>query len=205
MQQENTEQLARLWTQSQSVVGAYILSLVRDFHIAEDLLQQVAVVLVREFEKYDPARPFLPWAMGIAKNMVLKSRRDMLRDSGGLLDQELVDRVQAAFEEQSEGWVAVRQALRACLEKQSKRMLEVLRWRYAYDLKPQEVAHSSRQVEYRQCQGQLDKDAPRPIVPPRTGSSSVEPPCYRAGGFGRAGYFPSGMDRLSPVLANFDR
>jgi len=141
MQQENTEQLARLWTQSQSVVGAYILSLVRDFHVAEDILQQVAVVLVREFEKYDAARPFLPWAMGIAKNVVLKSRRDMARDSGGLLDQELVDRVQAAFEEQSEGWVAVRQALRACLEKQSKRMLEVLRWRYAYDLKPQEVAH----------------------------------------------------------------
>jgi len=141
MQQEHTEQLARLWTQSQSVVGAYILSLVRDFHAAEDLLQQVAVVLVREFEKYDSARPFLPWALGIAKNVVLKSRRDLGREVGNLLDQELVDRVQAAFEEQAEGWGAVRVALRQCLEKQSKRMLEVLRWRYAYDLKPQDVAH----------------------------------------------------------------
>jgi len=141
MQQERTEQLALLWTQSQSVVGAYILSLVRDFHVAEDLLQQVAVVLVREFEKYDPARPFLPWALGIAKNTVLKSRRDMARAGSSMLDQEVVDRVQAAFEEQSEGWAAVRQALRSCLEKQSKRMLEVLRWRYAYDLKPQEMAH----------------------------------------------------------------
>jgi len=65
----------------------------------------------------------------------------MARAGSSLLDQELVDRVQAAFEEQSEGWAAVRQALRSCLEKQSKRMLEVLRWRYAYDLKPQEVAH----------------------------------------------------------------
>src|SRR5262245_8246385 len=141
MQQEHTGQLARLWSQSQSGVGEDILSLVRDFHAAEDLLQQVAVVLVREFEKYDPARPFLPWALGIAKNVVLKSRRDLARESAALLDQELVDRVQAAFEEQSEGWSQVRLALRNCLEKQSKRMLEVLRWRYAYDLKPKEVAN----------------------------------------------------------------
>src|SRR5262245_7518054 len=141
MQQEHTEQLARLWTQSQSVVGAYILSLVRDFHAAEDLLQQVAVVLVREFEKYDSARPFLPWALGIAKNVILKSRRHLGREAGNVLDQELVDRVQAAFEEQAEGWGAIRVALRQWLEKQSKRMLEALRWRYAYDLKPQEVAH----------------------------------------------------------------
>jgi len=65
MQQERTEQLALLWTQSQSVVGAYILSLVRDFHVAEDLLQQVAVVLVREFEKYDPRGRFClgPWGL----------------------------------------------------------------------------------------------------------------------------------------------
>ena len=66
MDQENTEKLARLWTESQSVVASYIFSLVRDFHLAEDILQQVAVVLVREFEKYDPSRPFLPWTMGIA-------------------------------------------------------------------------------------------------------------------------------------------
>ena len=140
MQQEATEQLARLWTQSQPVVAAYILSLVRDFHLAEDLLQQVAVILVREFEKYDPARPFLPWALGIAKNVTLKARRDMAKDVHGLVDLALVDRVQQAFEENAEGWVALRQALRHCLAKQRKKMFEVLRWRYAYDLKPREVA-----------------------------------------------------------------
>ena len=74
MDQKSTEQLARLWTQSQSVVSSYVLSLVRDFHLAEDILQQVAVILVREFEKYDPSRPFLPWALGFAKNVALKSR-----------------------------------------------------------------------------------------------------------------------------------
>ena len=140
MQQEQTERLARLWTESQPVVASYILSLVRNFHSAEDILQQVAVVLVREFEKYDPDRPFLPWALGIARNVALKSRRDMSRDVNRLLDTELLDQIQVGFEENLGAWTALRHALQLCLRKQQNRMLEVLRWRYAFDLKPQEVA-----------------------------------------------------------------
>ncbi|HEY2762051.1 MAG TPA: sigma-70 family RNA polymerase sigma factor [Pirellulales bacterium] len=140
MDQESTEQLARLWTQAQPVVASYVLSLVRDFHLAEDILQQVAVILVREFEKYDPARPFLPWSLGIAKNVVLKSRRDMARDSSRLLDSELVDRLQAAFEQDLEVWGSLRQALHACLQQQKGRLQEALQWRYSQDLKPQSIA-----------------------------------------------------------------
>jgi RNA polymerase sigma-70 factor (ECF subfamily) len=140
MQQENTEKLARLWTQSQPVVASYLLSLVRDFHVAEDLLQQVAVVLVREFEKYDPARPFLPWALGIAKNVALKSRRETAKDVNRLLDSELLERIQKGFEEDLDVWASLRHALRQCLEKQTQRLLEVLRWRYTHDLKPQGIA-----------------------------------------------------------------
>ncbi len=140
MQQEQTEQLARLWTESQPVVASYILSLVRDFHSAEDLLQQVAVVLVREFDKYDRGRPFLPWALGIARNVALKSRREMAKDLNRLLDTELLDQIQVGFEENMSDWTALRQALQICLQKQQQRMLEVLRWRYVFDLKPQEVA-----------------------------------------------------------------
>ncbi len=140
MQQEQTEQLARLWTESQPVVASYVLSLVRDFHAAEDVLQQVAVVLVREFEKYDRGRPFLNWALGIARNVALKSRRDSARGISRLLETELLEQIQSGFEEDVGAWTALRQSLQHCLQKQQARMLEVLRWRYAFDLKPQEVA-----------------------------------------------------------------
>jgi RNA polymerase sigma-70 factor (ECF subfamily) len=140
MDQDNTEKLARLWTESQSVVASYIFSLVRDFHLAEDILQQVAVVLVREFEKYDPSRPFLPWTMGIAKNVTLQQRRET-KNLNRLLETELIDRIQTTFESKSEELISTRQALRLCLEKQKNRLLEVLQWRYAFDLKPQEIAN----------------------------------------------------------------
>ncbi len=64
----------------------------------------------------------------------------MARDASRLLNTELLDQIQAGFEENVAGWTARRQALQICLEKQQQRMLEVLRWRYAFDLKPQDVA-----------------------------------------------------------------
>jgi RNA polymerase sigma-70 factor, ECF subfamily len=140
MDQQHSEQLARLWTECQPVVGAYILSLIPDFHQAEDVLQQVAVLLVREFDKYDPGRPFLPWALGIARNVALKSRRDAARSAEHVLSETLIDQIQTAFEEDKDAWGTMRKALRDCLKQQPQKMLELLRWRYAYDLKPSGVA-----------------------------------------------------------------
>jgi RNA polymerase sigma-70 factor, ECF subfamily len=140
MDQHHSEQLARLWTESQPVVGAYILSLLPDFHQAEDVLQQVAVSLVREFDKYDPARPFLPWAMGIARNLALKSKREFAKGAEHVLGEALIDQIQDAFQEPSDTWGTVRKVLRTCIRKQPQKVLELLRWRYAYDLKPADVA-----------------------------------------------------------------
>lgn len=58
--QEQSEQLAARWTQAQPVVAAYIRTLLPDFHQAEEVLQRVAVVLVRKFEAYDASKPFVP-------------------------------------------------------------------------------------------------------------------------------------------------
>lgn len=140
MQPERAEQLARLWTQAQPSVGAFIFSVVRDFHLTEDLLQEVAVVALREFEKYDTDRPFLPWVLVIAKNASLMSLRSRKRSPHEILDEDLIDSIQAAFHKNSDRLDAMRRALRICLSKQKNKMLEVLRWRYSQDMKPQDIA-----------------------------------------------------------------
>jgi RNA polymerase sigma-70 factor, ECF subfamily len=140
MDQQSSEQLARLWTESQPVVAAYILSIIPNFHQAEDVLQQVAVALVGEFERFDASRPFLPWVLGIARNMALKSRRTAVRRWKHELSEALIEKIESAFHEQDDALVAMRQWLRYCLRKQPKKMLELLRWRYAHNLKPSEVA-----------------------------------------------------------------
>src|SRR5436309_247151 len=105
---QQPEQFARLWTESQPVVAAFVLSVIPDFHQAEDVLQQVAVVLVREFDRFDASRPFLPWALGIARNLALQSRRDVARRSKHFLSETVLDQIQAAFHESEGSLIAIR-------------------------------------------------------------------------------------------------
>ena len=104
MQQQAAEELAALWTRAQSVVAAYVMSLVRDAHLTEDIVQQVAVVLVRDFHKFDKTKPFLPWALGIAKIIATRVRSQAAKDIVCLLDLDVADKVQEAFERDHEAW-----------------------------------------------------------------------------------------------------
>ena len=59
--------LARNWGNVQTSLLAFITASAPQFSDAEDLLQEVAVEVAVRFDEYDPSRPFLPWALWIAK------------------------------------------------------------------------------------------------------------------------------------------
>ena len=69
-----------LWTNAHIVVSGYVRSMVIDFHLAEDVLQETAATVAEKFADYDQSRPFLPWALGIAKNKILHALRTSSRD-----------------------------------------------------------------------------------------------------------------------------
>lgn len=133
------ELLAIEWTKAQPNVAAYISSLVPDFHQAEDVLHQTAAVLVRKFDDYDSAQPFIAWAMGVARLEVLKHRRNHATDRHVFSDA-LVDKVEAAYTRLAEDDGDRRRALGLCLEETEPRERELLRLRYAEDIAPAELA-----------------------------------------------------------------
>jgi RNA polymerase sigma-70 factor (ECF subfamily) len=139
MNDQDAEKLARLWTESQPIVVAYIFSLMPDSHRADDVLQTVAVALLKRFDAYDQSRPFLPWVLGIAKKEVLKSRRAMMSDRHLFCDS-LAEQLKAAYQDEADNVGAFRLALGQCLGKLGGRILSALRLRYAHDLKTAEVA-----------------------------------------------------------------
>jgi RNA polymerase sigma-70 factor, ECF subfamily len=139
MNAQDTEALARLWTESQHVVASYIFSLMPDFHQAEEVLQTVAVCVAKRFEAYDSNRPFLPWAMAIAKTEVLKFWRRSAVERR-VFSPALMDRLELAYEEEADQWGAFRSALYQCLQHQQGRNMEALNWRYAQNLKPARIA-----------------------------------------------------------------
>ena len=133
------EQFTRRWTEAQPIVSGYINAVVPDFQEAEDLLQDVAVILLRKFPEYDSQRPFVHWAIGVAKREVLMLRRRHARNFL-CYQTDLLERISEACEELAPEMEDRSRALRECLRAVKGRSGELLRLRYEESLKPNEIA-----------------------------------------------------------------
>ena len=137
---QEQERFMRLWTDAQPAVVHYLHAMVRDPVAAKDLVQETALVLFRRFGDYDGQRPFLAWALGVAKWQVLGLHRDGAR-SFVTFDTEL-------FEKFTEVWADIAPtadersaALEARLERLPARPRQMVRLRYFEELNSEEIAH----------------------------------------------------------------
>lgn len=131
--------VASEWMRSQHSVLAYLVSTVSDFHLAEDLLQEVAAIVVANHKKFDRERSFTAWCIGIAKN-VARSHYRKAGSSMAIADFTVLELMADAATRVSETADDRRSALRTCVERLPKRTRELLRLRYEGDLKPEKIA-----------------------------------------------------------------
>ena len=135
---DSRELLAINWVKVQPALTAFLIASTPQFSDAEDLLQEVAAEVARRFDDYDPARPFLPWALWVAKikiaNFYRARERSPVKFIGDSIDvlAEACDRIQVTLSE--EKW-----ALEKCLTSLTGRSRELLPLRYFEDLTPQEI------------------------------------------------------------------
>lgn len=135
---DQVRQAARLWTLAQPVVSAFVTSVVRDFAARDDVLQEVAVTVISTFDRYDAERPFVAWALGIARKQVLQHLRRRRRDRH-VFDEATVSSLAAAFET-SAGESRRLDHLQDCLRELDGRAQELCDLRYRLDLKPAAIA-----------------------------------------------------------------
>jgi len=133
------EQFTQLWTKAQPAVENYLHAVIRDHAAAEDVLQETALVLLRRFRDYDASRPFLAWALGVARFQVLGNRRDAAR-SLVTLDSELFERFTTVWAEVAPALSDEAAALQFCLERLAKRARQVVQMRYYEALSSDEIA-----------------------------------------------------------------
>ena len=116
---------------AEAVVKAYLLSATGDMRTADDLLQEVSGTLWEKFDRYDRARPFRPWALGVARLEVLKWRQGLARNRE-LLSTEAVEALMDTAAEHA-GEIDDRLVhLRDCIEAVSgmtRRMLQLRYWK----------------------------------------------------------------------------
>jgi len=133
------ERLTLLWLDAEPAVRAFVGAAVRGFHDAQDVTQQVALTVARRFDEYDGSRPFVAWALWLAKSRIVdhyrKQGRERLVFSETLMDQ-LAD---ALVMRQPQ--IAMRQAaLERCLEKLPAKSRRMLQLRYAEETSVEEIA-----------------------------------------------------------------
>jgi RNA polymerase sigma-70 factor (ECF subfamily) len=140
---EDFESIKRLtieWTKAQPAVARFVRSFVRNPADADDVLQEVALTIVDRFEKYDASRPFIGWALGVARNLVKAHFRKQLRQPPTIEDETAVDRVAAAFEVIQPELDDMKEALSECIKRVPASDRQILGMQYEEELKPAAIA-----------------------------------------------------------------
>jgi len=123
----------------------FLRVLCRDDELAEELFQELSIVVIEKIYTFEASRDFGAWVRGIARNLFLKACRDRQRQNihEGAYDPALLESIERAYdargkadEEAATDRVA---RLRACLEKLPENLRNLLRDRY-------EANNSSKQL-----------------------------------------------------------
>jgi RNA polymerase sigma-70 factor (ECF subfamily) len=124
-----SEEIAVLWTNAQPAIAAFVSSIVPNFQDADDIIQQVAVAIIKNYGKYDKDRSFVAWGIGIAKNQVLMYRRK--NSKGKLIFSEIsIQAISEVYEQESHRLDDIKHALSICIKKLKGRAKRLLEMRY---------------------------------------------------------------------------
>lgn len=133
------EQLTLLWREAEPNIQGYVFTAIRSFEDAEDVVQQVALTIPRRFDEYDQKRPFIGWALWLAKSRIAdyyrKQGRERLVFSDTVLEQ-----LAHVFEHQKPERTERHLALERCIEKLPLKSRHILDLRYAEGLSIAEIA-----------------------------------------------------------------
>ncbi len=127
-------------TENRSRILAVIIAMVQDFSVAEDLFQETVVQILKSSHLYDKDRAFLPWACGIARNVVKRHWRKAKKQPVSMAQEILANLAELAVEDAPDLWRGERVALQHCLKKMPGRFQRLFILRYAHNYKGRELS-----------------------------------------------------------------
>lgn len=133
------DEFLKLFLMHQADLKAFIGSLVLDPHAREDVFQEVALTLWKQFDNYDPRRSFGAWARGIAAKKVLQ-QRDLKVRLPVVFAPETIQAVLDAFDRSEEEASLRAEALRECVKRLPEKSRHLLVLRYEENLRNDEIA-----------------------------------------------------------------
>lgn len=132
----------RLFSTASGPLHTFVRCLLPFGDEADEVFQELSYRLWKNFDRYDSAREFMPWARGMARNLVLEHRRRNKNKHALQMSEATLEQI-ATLSNESLQWSAERQsALRICIQKLAEGDRFLLRQRYQQLMKPPEIAQA---------------------------------------------------------------
>jgi len=137
------EETVRLFMKHQRMLREFILSLVPDSNDADDILQEVSVVVLAKSDPPQDFQKFPAWCRGVARNVLLhhwRTKRKTLTPSPRFLEA-----VEMAYQEgdaREDEMNLRRRALEECLKRLPESSRSLLEMRYVRQVPSQEIART---------------------------------------------------------------
>jgi RNA polymerase sigma-70 factor (ECF subfamily) len=125
--------------QNQKQIHAYILMMVHDYHNAEDLMQETAIILWQKFDEYKPGTSFAAWGMHVARNVVFNYRRKYGKRSQ-LFNDNMCQILEGYAQESARELSAIEESLRECIKKLKPADQNLIKLRYEQRISVQNIA-----------------------------------------------------------------
>jgi RNA polymerase sigma-70 factor (ECF subfamily) len=130
----------------QARLRAYLFSRTGGIDAADDLAQEVFLVVFRLIDQFDPSRPAWPWLMGIARNELREHWRSVARDKvTDEIEALAAERLLARDNEEAPADRLPMDELAACLEKLPTHSRELVRMIYTERINCAEAARRIQQ------------------------------------------------------------
>jgi RNA polymerase sigma-70 factor, ECF subfamily len=123
----------------ESRLRAYVGVLIRDVHAREDVFQEIVLALWHGWPRYDQARPFGPWARGVATRQVLKAIRESRRFPC-IFPPETIALIREQFDRTEDTHAEREEALSLCVAALPDHAQQILALRYSESLPCAEIA-----------------------------------------------------------------
>jgi RNA polymerase sigma-70 factor (ECF subfamily) len=141
-QNANREDVLRLFLQHQGMVSAFLFSLVEDWEIVEEALQDTAVFVCSRWEDFEPGTNFGAWVRTVARMRAREIIQRLRKTSSRMMPVVgVADAIsEQEWAEHSNFSPRHKQNLAQCLEELPQQYREIIQLRYTRQLKCEQIA-----------------------------------------------------------------
>ncbi len=128
-----------LYRQNESAIFGFIMKLIPNFSVAEDIMQEALTVMWEKFDTFQEGTSFLAWAKQIARYKVINFIRKDKHTETFHFCEDLTDKI-AKVDNEISCYETYYEAMHRCVDRLKESNREIVHLRYIKNMKVKDIA-----------------------------------------------------------------